>query len=471
MELTPKRLISLIFNAPLLLSLIPIEQNLEDVEKISSPELYSETTIPLSQIKKMQDSLHISMKPATPKQRLTACYIAECNKDLAAEKIDTPPSRLQRIIETKQSLPSYIEDSEDPFPDLIFLEDEMENDILDLGMSSPEEEPSKSAPSQMADTSEQKKEHSNPLANKENLPSSSSSSLSYFFSDWFKKTDEDTCPPKGARKDYKTNNFLLTPKLLTLSHNQGWGHKINTLWGYSTFAVLFAPDYRLGHFLPMVDLRGHRFDNNTFAANLGVATRYIPECDTFCELLGVNLFYDYRHGHQGNFNQIGLGLEVLGKNWDFRANGYVPLYRLIRHETRVWDCFEGGFVAKRKKYEYTSYGYNLEIGYYLLQRKDFFLYAAAGPYYLARRSFQNTTGGEIRLRPQYKNYLALDLKYSYDPAFKSVFQATVILYLPLYQIARQNTAPCRITDRQVYQPIERFEIMPLGKRCCWRANW
>ena len=78
-----------------------------------------------------------------------------------------------------------------------------------------------------------------------------------------------------------------------------------------------------------------------------------------------------------------------------------------------------------------------------------------------------------RIRPQYKDYVALDMSVSYDKSFKTVYEAAVIVYLPLYQISSKKSrkAPCGITDRQVYQPIERFEIMPLGKNCCWKTNF
>jgi hypothetical protein len=77
------------------------------------------------------------------------------------------------------------------------------------------------------------------------------------------------------------------------------------------------------------------------------------------------------------------------------------------------------------------------------------------------------------VRPQYKDYLALDFSVSYDQVYKTVYQAEVILYLPLYQLSSKKTrqGPCGMTDRQIYQPIERFEIMPLAKRDCWLYNW
>lgn len=266
-------------------------------------------------------------------------------------------------------------------------------------------------------------------------------------------------------------NFLI-PKRITLRHVEGSGDGIGFNTDYSTLALLFASEYKVGHFMPMIDLRGHRFDNGHFAANIGVATRYIPQPNAFCELLGFNLFYDWREGLHQSFNQVGVGIEILGKRWDFRANGYIPIGDVVFEKKCVFDDYVGHYRATRHVCEFTNYGYNLEVGYLIVNSKNFLLYAAAGPYYLARKSHHHhTRGWEARIRPQFRDYLAVDLSISHDPVFETVYQAAVILYLPLYQICRKNKGPCGITDRQIYQPIERFELMPLGRRDCWKYNW
>lgn len=270
-------------------------------------------------------------------------------------------------------------------------------------------------------------------------------------------------------------------KRLSLQHVQGTHEGVAYGTNYSTAAALFASKYHLGHTMPMVDARVHRFDNNTYAANLGLAGRYLPEPNSFCEILGFNLFGDWRQGLNANHNyyQIGVGIEVLSKRWDFRANAYYP-FGMRKHHTNCAFEFDGGFFLKEHKCEAVSYGYNAEVGYYLLGiksaggEKPFLLYAAIGPYYLARKCHDDETlGGKVRLRPQYRDYLALDLSYSYDPVFRSVFQAEIIVTLPFYQIfsGEGREGPCGMSDRQVYQPIERFEVMPLGKRTCFHSNF
>jgi hypothetical protein len=263
------------------------------------------------------------------------------------------------------------------------------------------------------------------------------------------------------------------PKRISLSHVQAFEDGLITFGSnYSTLAILLAPDYVPGRFMPMIDLRGHRFDNNTFASNIGLGARFIPMPDScFCELLGFNVFWDWREGFKGPYNQLGVGLEILGRWWDFRANGYVPLGE-ISHRTKDEFNFPGDFFATNKEHEFASYGYNAEVGLYLIKTCNFFVYGAAGPYYLTRKCSVNRTGGRFRLRPQYKDYIAVEGIVSHDPVYDTVWQLQVIISLPLYQLScRGDCSCCGMTNRQIYQPIERFEVMPLGKNSCWLTNF
>ena len=139
----------------------------------------------------------------------------------------------------------------------------------------------------------------------------------------------------------------------------------------------------------------------------------------------------------------------------------------------MFDDYLGGYYIIERKEELISWGCNAEIGWLAVNKKSFFLYAAAGPYYLERKCHGKSWGGEMRIRPQYKDYLALDLSLSYDAFYKTVFQAELIFSIPLYQLnsKKYKQAPCGITEREIYQPIQRFEVMSLGNRSCWEFNF
>ncbi len=269
--------------------------------------------------------------------------------------------------------------------------------------------------------------------------------------------------------------WVPVPKRTLLSHNQGWGDNSGFLFGtdYTTLEMFLAPNYYPGYIYPFIDLRGHRFDNDEYAFNVGIGGRFIPCRNSFCDILGFNAYYDFREGCLHNYNQIGVGLEILGRCWDFRANGYIPVGAKKFRCKCVFDDFDGDFFAIHTRREITSYGFNAEVGWQAIDCRCFSLYAAAGPYYLTRNTkcFDSIAGGYVRVRPQIQDYLAVEGKYSHDSFYNNIWQLTVIVSLPLYQIANQNCKPCRLSDRKIYQPVERFEIMPLGLKSCWNSNF
>ncbi len=120
-----------------------------------------------------------------------------------------------------------------------------------------------------------------------------------------------------------TRNLYPLPKRIAASYAGSPEDGVGLLANYTSLDILFGPDYAPGHVLPLVDLRGTYFNSNTFAGSAGIVTRYIPQ--SFCALIGVNAYYDFRGGSKGNFNQLGVGFELLGERWDFRANGYIPV--------------------------------------------------------------------------------------------------------------------------------------------------
>jgi hypothetical protein len=280
------------------------------------------------------------------------------------------------------------------------------------------------------------------------------------------KRKASTSPSHTSGKSF----FL--PRRITVSHVAGAGAGIGYGTNYSTLEVLFASLYHPDSFVPMIDLRGHRFDNDTFAANVGLIVRYVPDGGTFCQMLGFNVYYDYREGRRGSYNQVGAGIECLGKRLDFRGNVYCPVSKTSHKLVCTFDKYIGDFFYINRNEEAVTYGFNAEVGYLIVNSKQFLFYSAIGPYFLSKKWDRQTIGGKFRLQPQYKDYIALDLEMSYDPLFKWVYQTKIIVTLPLYQIpCRKNKAPCGITNRQIYQPVERFEVIPLRIRSCFQSNF
>ena len=271
-------------------------------------------------------------------------------------------------------------------------------------------------------------------------------------------------------------SYVFMPQLVTIRHVEGINDQDSNFplaTNYSSLTIQLSPSYCLGAFLPMFDLRGHRFDSTSYAANVGFVGRFIPKSDdNLCKILGFNVYYDYRQSCIGYFQQAGAGLEVLGSRWDVRGNVYVPFGPKQVSRSCVFDDYIGDFFFEEEIVESVSYAFNAEVGYYLYYGEEFSLYLAGGPYYIAgRKCTDKTRGGELRIRPQYRDYLSLDFSVQYDSLFKTVWQGEITLNLPLYTLKNQNLRPCQFTDWQIYQPVVRFETMPVTMKRCFHSNF
>ena len=68
----------------------------------------------------------------------------------------------------------------------------------------------------------------------------------------------------------------------------------------------------------------------SFAANIGLGTRILR---SHIHTLGA--YYDYRQTKNYHYNQISLNYENLGKRFDWRANGYLPVGAFM---LQIWSC-------------------------------------------------------------------------------------------------------------------------------------
>jgi hypothetical protein len=77
-------------------------------------------------------------------------------------------------------------------------------------------------------------------------------------------------------------------------------------------------------FMPFIDLRGHIFNDGKVAANAGIGGRtVIPSID---HIFGLYVYYDTRQSVKGlKVNQLGPGVEILGKRMEGRINATFPL--------------------------------------------------------------------------------------------------------------------------------------------------
>src|SRR5690606_5227976 len=88
-------------------------------------------------------------------------------------------------------------------------------------------------------------------------------------------------------------------------------------------AGLFMPVWQDSDTLVFADLRTRLDDHSSREGNFGMGVRQMLPSGWN---LGGYGYFDRRHtGHDKYFSQITFGAEALGRDWDLRANAYVPV--------------------------------------------------------------------------------------------------------------------------------------------------
>ncbi len=251
------------------------------------------------------------------------------------------------------------------------------------------------------------------------------------------------------------------PSAIRLHCGYAVGRFIGLKQGYGELGAFFTPGL-IRNFQPLGDLKIYRLNNGQFASSIGGGARWK---DAASRIWGGNLFYDFRKGHLGNFNRIGLGAELLnvdvwGLCFDFRLNGYFPFNsERTRHEPSTNP------EIHFRKVEFTYAGLDLEAGTQLWQGGKFSVYGALGPYYwhpgkehhdnrYPKVDKKHVFGGQARLGLNWTRYLSFEARVSFDNVFKTNAQGKIILDLPL-PILLYECDP----DEGMTQPIYRNGVI------------
>ena len=230
-------------------------------------------------------------------------------------------------------------------------------------------------------------------------------------------------------------------------------------YGYSSLDLLLTVPNTRSHLMPLLDVRGHIFNNGDFAANAGLGLRHLS--DSLSHVFGVNAFYDYRSTSKNHYNQISMGLEALGRKWDFRVNGYL-LIGEKRSSPFDFDFNLDTYLLTAKR-EYAMSGLDGEIGYHFPKMKWADFYGAIGPYfYASQKSEENTTGGRFRLVANILEYLSVEGLVSYDHLFGWIGQGALSLN---FSFGPKKVIPSSdlVLKERMFQVIDHNEIIVLKK--------
>lgn len=256
--------------------------------------------------------------------------------------------------------------------------------------------------------------------------------------------------------------------------------------GYTTAGLFYAPvALRCERLQPFLDLRVHVLDNARRAVNAGFGARYlVPQCNA---ILGLNVFYDFREARRvsHDFHQMGIGFEMLGCCFDFRANGYFPVGEKTHSGCRHQFSFPGGFFATCRKQQTALAGGDFEFETSLCRLRSCFRclnscscccwdpYIAAGGYFYDRDCCRcrRIDGWKIRSGVGLCDWLRAEVRVSHDSVFKTLVQGVFVLSYPICEPAKACCETTCCYDCRYLTPIERQEMIVLEDHCRFRANW
>jgi hypothetical protein len=190
------------------------------------------------------------------------------------------------------------------------------------------------------------------------------------------------------------------------------------------FADLLLPLGSPSDTMVFLDLRGTALEDREQELNGGlVLRRLVSDPDL---ILGANLFYDTRWTENDNtFDQVGIGLEVLSRRVDVRANYYLPLAdEQTLEETSSSETStrtEGGrritttTTSIFKKYEEAMEGFDVEVGYWLPFLDRIAPTALfAGYYSFSADHAEDLAGARVRMEARIHPNVTLDAEWFED---------------------------------------------------------
>jgi len=131
--------------------------------------------------------------------------------------------------------------------------------------------------------------------------------------------------------------------------------------GAEGFANLFVPFWGDSRALAFLDATGRMDDDDAETVSVGVGFRWMHRTDW---ILGANAYYDHDWTRFGNdFDRMGLGVEVLGRWVEARANGYLAVgdgKERVRRRDFVRSA--NGATVTYRAYEEALEGLDVEVG-------------------------------------------------------------------------------------------------------------
>ncbi len=159
------------------------------------------------------------------------------------------------------------------------------------------------------------------------------------------------------------------------------------------------------------DFRGIMFDDAEFGGNLGMGFRkYNANHD---RIYGVNAYWDFRDESSLLFNQAGIGVETLGRIFDFRVNGYTPT---VNDASQRFAITFLGHNFLNNEYHALS-GLDYEAAVNLPNLGPFRTRVAGGGYFFDSSNTEAANGWRARLEVAFRDSIAASVAVQEDDLF------------------------------------------------------
>lgn len=234
--------------------------------------------------------------------------------------------------------------------------------------------------------------------------------------------DESTIPAETG----SASDLVISPRI-------GVGHTSSSggFDGVTSFQGFIPLDQTPGHDLLFLEPRFLLDNDGNVGGSLLLGYRnYDQDSD---RIFGGYVGLDTRETDQSSFYQLGLGLESLGRVWDFRINGYIPIgdTNELIDETRIDTGFalSTGFqdnylmLSSRREqrltriYEAALFGLDAEVGAKLAEWDEGDLRAFAGLYFYDAAGIDSTLGWRLRLEARPTQNINLGVALQDDDIF------------------------------------------------------
>lgn len=160
------------------------------------------------------------------------------------------------------------------------------------------------------------------------------------------------------------------------------------------------------------DIQASFLEDGVLGGSFGLGRRYRDQSSDL--VYGLSLYYDYRDGQGNGFQQVSPGAELLGRDWEARANVYLP--RLFSDRQALPNQFRDTFLFT-DRFQTALTGFDFEIGASVPALTSLSPWAYGGLYHFQGPTRDSLWGIRGRLEASLSDAASLNLSVQNDRLF------------------------------------------------------